>query len=273
VREFLRTIDGFKRVELIARRENNRVFNNRQGIRMLLDEYGKIIFLEEDVVTAPSFLSFMNQALDAYQDNPKIFSIAGYCPPIEIPDDYPYDAFFHPRFNPWGCGMWKDRYDLIDMHISPQVMRAIFLNPARLYRFSRGGLDMLPLTLKNYFGFGDGLDVKIFTQQFLMGMITVYPVRHLVDNIGVDGSGMHKKKKPRFRPVLSTEYPKRYHFPPLAEPDSEIASRIYGFKSGNLGNRARIIFSIVWILLRKCLQLSDAFATRLETRLENLFNQ
>ena len=273
VRQYLKSVDGFKKVEVLERPENNRVYNNRQGIRTLLDEYGKIIFLEEDVVTAPSFLDYMNRALDFYEDDPRVFSIAGYCPPIDIPEDYPYDLFFHPRFNPWGCGLWKDRYDRISMNIPAQTMRAIFLHPGNLHRFSRGGFDMLPLALKNYYGFADGLDVKVFTQQFMMGTLTAYPVMHLVDNSGVDGSGMHPKKKPRFRVALSNEGTRKYRFPPKVEADQEIARRMYRFRSGSIGNRARIVLSMMWILGRKGLRLPDAFASRLETRLEGLLNR
>ena len=66
VRKFLKTIEGFKKIAIIERTKNSRVKNNRSGIRMLLNEYGRMIFLEEDIVTAPTFLEFMNQALNFY---------------------------------------------------------------------------------------------------------------------------------------------------------------------------------------------------------------
>lgn len=250
VRDYLKTVNGFKRVEIIERETNSRTYNNRQGMRMLLEKYGKMIFMEEDVVTAPSLLEYMNFALNVYENNPRIFSITGYCPPIKIYKDYPYDVILHPRFNPWGFGIWKDRFDKLEMKIPKRVVSEIFLNPQKLYNFSKGGLDMLPLVLNNYFGYADGLDSRIFPQQFIMNMLTVYPVRHLVDNIGVDGSGMHTKKKPVYRVKLSNEPFKKYSLPDLIEPDPEIMNTFYLFRSGGYFNKIKILAWSAWILAK-----------------------
>ena len=65
--------------------------------------------MEDDIVTAPGFLKFMNEALEFYKDDDAIISITGYCPPIEIPDDYKEDVFILPRLNGWGTGfIWKN---------------------------------------------------------------------------------------------------------------------------------------------------------------------
>ncbi len=248
VRDFLKTIDGFKGVEIIERETNSRTYNNRQGMRMLLEKYGKMIFMEEDIVTAPSFLEYMNFALDAYENNPHIFSIAGYCPPIQIPEDYPYDVFLHPRFNPWGFAIWKDRFDKLEMTIPRFVMKKIFLNPANLYKYSlAGGARVVPLTLNNYFGYSDGLDIRAFSQQFVMNALTVCPTRSLVDNIGVDGSGVHVKKKRQYRISLPQEPFKEYALPVSLVPNREIVKKYYRFKSGSFLNQIMLIFWALWI--------------------------
>ncbi len=68
VRRFLKTISGFKMINIVERKENGRVANTRGGLRYLLDHFGKAILLEEDVVTAPGFLTFMNEGLEIYRD-------------------------------------------------------------------------------------------------------------------------------------------------------------------------------------------------------------
>jgi len=237
VRDFLKTVNGFKRVEVMARASNSRTYNNRQGIYSLLDQFGKIIYLEEDVQTAVAFLDYMNQALDVYHDNKKIFSIAGYCPPIDVPKNYPYDVFVHPRFNPWGFGIWKDRLDQIKMHIPGRVMVEIFMNPVNLYKFSRGGLDLLPKALSDYVGNEDSLDVKIMVQQFALGMYTVYPVMHMTDNFGIDGSGMHTMKKPWFKVEINDEAARKYSMPDDLDPDPIIINAFYKFRLRGDWNR------------------------------------
>lgn len=250
VRSFIKMIDGFKRVEIIERETNSRTYNNRQGMRMLLDRYGRMIFMEEDIVTAPTFIEYMNYMLDTYEDNPMVFSIAGYCPPIQIPKDYPYGIFLHPRFNPWGFGTWKDRFDKLEMQIPQRIFREIFFNPKTLWQFSQGGLDILPPVLNNYFHYADGLDSRIFAQQFSMNMLTVYPTRHLVDNSGVDGSGVHKKKKHWYRVTLSTDPFKEPALPGQMTPDPEIMRAFYVFRSGGIFNRIKILLLCVTIITK-----------------------
>lgn len=252
VRNYLTTVSGFKRFTVIEHKENYSLSGNaRECIRSLLDQYGKMIFMEEDIITAPSFLEYMNFMLDAYKDNPRILSIAGYCPPIKIPKNYPYDVFLHPRFNPWGFAIWKDRFDKIKTKIPSHVIRDIYLDPKKLWLFSQGGMEILPLVLSNYFEYRDGLDIRILPQQFLKNLLTVYPVRHLTDNIGLDGSGVHKKKKTWYRVKLEN---KAFEIPSLPiemEPNRVILKEFYRFRSGNHLNRFKYLAGMVLIVLRK----------------------
>ena len=78
VRKYLHTIDGFKKVYIYERDTNSRTINTSSGIRTLVEKYGRMIFLEEDIVTAPGFLQFMNDALRYYKNDQRIFSISGY---------------------------------------------------------------------------------------------------------------------------------------------------------------------------------------------------
>src|SRR3989344_9298840 len=59
MRAYLRTIRGFRSINIVEQKENNFIENNYRCIRDLLDKYGKIIFMEDDIVTAPGFLKFM----------------------------------------------------------------------------------------------------------------------------------------------------------------------------------------------------------------------
>ena len=43
------------------------------GVTRVIHEYGKVIVVEDDIVTTPYFLTYMNQALDYYEDNKKIW--------------------------------------------------------------------------------------------------------------------------------------------------------------------------------------------------------
>ena len=191
VRNYLRKIDGFKKIELVERKQNSRIMNNRNGIKDLLDRYGKIIFLEEDIVTAPGFLDFMNNALNVYANDERIFSITGYTPPINATKFSNEDVFFLPRFNAWGFGIWKDRFQSI-RYFDRNELRNIFKKIAmRKYISEYVGEDVLLMLQYESENVIDALDVKAIFQQILTRRLTVYPRISLTRNIGHDGSGLH----------------------------------------------------------------------------------
>jgi len=249
VRGFLRTIAGFKSVSIFEREANSRVFNNRDGIKRLLKEYGKMIYLEEYIVTAPGFLAFMNLALDTYENNQEIFSICGYRPPIEIPAAYDNDAFVLPRFSAWGFGIWKDRFDLIEMEITPRDYKKFLFSPVQVIRFCRGGRDMLGMLRAEARGKIDALDVKIFYLQFLLQMKTVYPVRFLASNIGHDGTGLHCLETSRFDVTLDTVPNPSFSLPGKLAEDPAILKSNAAFRSRLLVGTVRIIILVIVDLL------------------------
>ncbi len=71
VRKFVYSINGFKKIHVIERKENNIIANIHGGIKKLLNEYGKMIFMEDDIVTAPYFLKFINDGLNFFKNNKK----------------------------------------------------------------------------------------------------------------------------------------------------------------------------------------------------------
>lgn len=191
VRKYLRQIDGFKKVHVVERSKNNRVYNNRKGMKYLLDKYGKMIFMEDDVVTAPGFLQFMNDALDFYEKNKEIISVGGYSVPIKIPSNYDHDIYFLKRFSGWGFGIWKDRFDEImdDCHKSKYNIN--FLDKTVIKKMKIMGDEIFYMVKADMKGELDALDVKITYQQITKDLYSVYPRKSLVQNIGHDGSGVH----------------------------------------------------------------------------------
>lgn len=202
VRGYLRTVDGFKAVHIIERESNSRTANSRGGLRMLLDRFGKVIFLEEDIITAPGFLTYMNQALEKYEGNDRVFSVAGYCPPINIPANYKHDAFFLRRYNGWGLGIWKNRYDRIK-YITPEEYEQFAADKKRAKSFVENGMDMLGMLKLDAYGEIDAGDVKAMYAQFLSGQYTVYPSKSLTRNIGFDGTGTQCGESSRFDVIQS----------------------------------------------------------------------
>jgi len=191
VRDYIDTIDGFKEVHIIKRETNGRVANNRGGISRVLKEYGKIIFLEDDNITSPYFLEYMNNALEYYKDNDNIMSISGQLDNISIPKTYKYDTFFGHRFNGWGMGIWEKEYNLILNKPNYNSLYNLMNNVQFKNNIEFAGDDVYPMIVADSLGKIDALDVKGCFYLALYNKYTVYPIRSLVKNIGMDGSGTH----------------------------------------------------------------------------------
>ena len=65
VRSYIKNIDGFKDITIIENDYNLGLATSViTGVTNIVKEFGKIIVLEDDLVTSPYFLNFMNASLD-----------------------------------------------------------------------------------------------------------------------------------------------------------------------------------------------------------------
>ena len=113
VREYIRTIDGFKKVTIIEREKNWGLANSIiDGVTKVVNEYGKIIVLEDDLVTSPYFLKFMNESLEFYKNEKKVWHISGWNYPIF--KEQKCGTFLWKKMNCWGWSTWKDRWQYFE---------------------------------------------------------------------------------------------------------------------------------------------------------------
>jgi len=186
VRNYARNIKGFKKVHLIFRQENRGMFSSIICCHNeLLERYGKLIFLEDDILSAPTFLSHLNQALDYYQTNKNIFSVHGYSYPIDYDPKYKKDLFLFPRYNPWGVGLWADRWQQVNFDESQ--LDNFFQDPQAIKNFIKPQPILLPILEKRM----QAADAMISYHLFKNNLTSVYPIKNHTINIGFDDSGKH----------------------------------------------------------------------------------
>lgn len=187
VRQSLKEVNGFRSVTVVERSTNFGLARSIiEGVTQLCANYGQVIVLEDDLVTSPYFLSFMNDALDTYRDDPEVMHISGYSYPIDI--DGHAESYFLRLPMCWGWATWQSSWQ----------------------HFIKDGSDITDAEVK-YINF-DG--VHDFAQQhelnrrgkidtwFIFWYISVlrnkgvslFPHRSLVKNIGLDASGTHRTK-------------------------------------------------------------------------------
>ena len=79
IREYIKTVSGFSRVELLARETNYGLAKNIiEGVTELVGRRGTVIVLEDDLVTNRYFLRFMNDGLKRYRDEKQVTGVTGY---------------------------------------------------------------------------------------------------------------------------------------------------------------------------------------------------
>ena len=212
VREYLRSISGFRAIVI---RENERNVGLAdsviQGVSEVIDKHGEAIVVEDDLVVARHFLSFMNSSLKVYKDDRRIFSIGGYSPPISIPETYGKDVYVACRSESWGWATWQDRWQLADWNV--EGYEEFLKSKSMRRRFCRGGDDALAILQAQMNGKSDSWSTRWNYTHFLHDAYTVRPVRSLAHNIGADGSGTHSRDSDMFDVTLDDD------FSPIPVPD------------------------------------------------------
>lgn len=196
VRTFIREIKGFKSVTIIERESGFGLDSAIiAGVTELINHYGTVIVLEDDIVTSPYFLKYMNDALELYKDNPDVMHIGGFMFPI-VAEDLPETFFCRCSFI-WGWGTWKRAW----ANFNPDLCQSI---PAfDLKSISRFNLDgafdywaMLQDQRKRYGR--NTWDILWYLTIFLHEGNCLFPSHSMTNNIGRDGSGSHKEFSDRF---------------------------------------------------------------------------
>ena len=188
VRDYLRTITGFKHVVVVERGKNYGPLNNTlDAIRRVLDRYDRYIGLEEDIETSPYFLEYMNDALAVFRDDPRVMAVSSHKPPFR--DDPARDeVYFMHHFNPWGNAFWKKWLDAA-MHYDAAELRERKL----LAKFDRYSSFIIPnsrMLRMTAAGKINAVDAVVNGNILLRGGHVVYPPRSLSNHIGF-GDGVH----------------------------------------------------------------------------------
>jgi hypothetical protein len=186
VRDYINSIQGFKDQQVIERESNWGLADNIiDGATQIVNEYGRIIVLEDDLVMSPYFLSFMNEALEFYKDKKKVWHISGWNYPIDskgLPD-----SFLWRVMNCWGWATWADRWQYFERE--PEKLYKEFSNE-QIKRFNLDGAYNFWGQVKgNVEGRIKTWAIFWYATIFKNEGLCLNPTQTLVQNIGHDGSG------------------------------------------------------------------------------------
>lgn len=188
VRSYIQTIRGFKKVTIIEQNENKGLARSIiDGVTEQVNHFGKVIVLEDDLVVAPYFLTFMNQALELYQDEPRVGHIQAcdFTNSTELPH-----TFLIRWTGSWGWATWKDSWALFNPNGQELLHELKKRRLNKIFDFN-GAYPFTKMLHKQVNGGNDSWAIRWNATLFLNNILSLNVGRSLVSNKGFDGSGTH----------------------------------------------------------------------------------
>jgi hypothetical protein len=191
VREYLKTIKGFKSVTIKEAEKNKGLASSIiGGVSDVVNKYGKVIVLEDDLIVSSDFLEYMNDALEFYKSDDRIWSISGYGPKLPCLENYDKNLYLSPRASSWGWASWKDRWNSVDWDVKD--FEKLKQDNQMRKQFELGGDDIYKMLELQMLGKIDSWAIRWCFSQFLQNTYTVYPVKSKIVNDGFsDAKGTH----------------------------------------------------------------------------------
>lgn len=230
VRSIVSNVTGFQSVSLCFRDENIGLANNiMDGVSKICEKYGRVIVVEDDIVTSPGFLAFMNSALERYADDHRVWHITGWNYPF--PDSYQSDsdAYLWRLMNCWGWATWNDRW--INFKKNPEELINTFSKEDILSFNLDGAFNLWSQVEDNYNKKINTWAIFWYATIFRNNGLCLNPVRSLAKNIGFDGTGENCNTDDIYNTTLSSGFEGRW--PTIVSEDKSALQEVKMFYISN----------------------------------------
>lgn len=186
VRKIIHSIDGFKQIHFVEREKNWGLARNIiDGVTKLVNEYGRVIVLEDDLIVAPYFLKFMNDALETYQDEEKV----GHIQACDFTKDPSLpDTFLIKWTGSWGWATWKRAWKHFNPNGQELLDELVKRNLTHRFDFN-GKYGFTRMLRKQIEGKNNSWAIRWNASLFLADILSLNVGKSLIQNEGFDGSG------------------------------------------------------------------------------------
>ncbi|MBN4866508.1 MULTISPECIES: hypothetical protein [Providencia] len=204
VRDLIKNIKGFKSVTINLRKKNHGLAKNIiSGVSETCKKYGKAIILEDDIITSPSFLKFMNDSLNKYKNEKSVWHISGWNYPINT-SNIECEAFFWRTMNCWGWATWEDRWNSFNKDPKNLINN---WEKNKIKKFNLDGhYNFWAQVIQNNNKKIDTWAIFWYATIFENSGLCLNPIRSLVYNNGNDGSGENCSDKDIYKNSLSNNH-------------------------------------------------------------------
>lgn len=186
VRGLIHNISGFASVNIVEREENWGLARNViDGVSTVVKKHGRVIVLEDDLVVAPYFLRFMNEALETYKDEPKVGHIQAcdYTQDPTLPD-----TFLIKWTGSWGWATWERAWQLFNPDGATLLRELETRKLTKTFDFN-GKYDYTRMLRRQVEGLNNSWAIRWNASLFLHDVLSLNVGKALVQNNGFDGSG------------------------------------------------------------------------------------
>lgn len=186
VREEIKKITGFRSVNVQAQTLNRGLAASIiSGVTEQVERFGRVIVLEDDLVVAPYFLRFMNDALDTYENEPRV----GHIQACDFTQDATLPETFLVKWTgSWGWATWDRAWRLFNPD-GKALLRQL-TERHLTYRFDFNGKYGYTRMLRRQIeGKNNSWAIRWNASLFLADVLSLNVGRSLVQNEGFDGSG------------------------------------------------------------------------------------
>lgn len=229
VREYIKSIRGFKKIFLFSEKENSLGRIKIAAKEAVKDYSDRYIITEDDNVFSRHALSYFNTGLEMYKNFPDVFAICGYMYP-RFPDK-PGCQVFLSNLNPWGIGYWSEK----DIPLSTDqeaVAKAVLQDEILFRKINHSMPHVIKLStaiIEHKLRAGDVIRCCHMAKHDL---VCVFPTSSLVKNIGHDGTGQNCKKNNRFTAKKLLDKPIKFRLDLDRRPNPDHEKWIFNFFGG-----------------------------------------
>lgn len=228
VRKCVADVKGFKSVKIVCRDRNFGLANSiSSSVNSILRDHISVIVVEDDILVAPSFLRYMNEALNIYENDERVMHISGYMPPITPGVNWP-NTFFYRATTCWGWATWRRSWKFFNPNASALLQRIKTSKKIKEFNIDE---------TQNYFadlnaqalGLRDSWAICWYASVFLNQGLCLHPKVSMVNNVGFDGSGIHCNMDSNFSITQLSKEPLVFERLDIVEESNLVVSEIKKF--------------------------------------------
>ncbi len=232
VRELIKNTTGFKTVKIIEQKYNLGLANSIiAGVTKLVNEYGKIIVFEDDLLSSPYTLQYFNEALKRYQHEEKVMHLSAYMYPLAGADALP-ETFLYRAAHSWGWATWQRAWADFNPNIDSLIAQ---FDKQKINDFSIDGRMNFWKQMQQFkAGKNNSWAIRWYASIFLKNGLTLNPAKSLIHNIGHDGTGIHSNIENMY--AVSINKKQIENFPSLIQENELAYNLIKAFLRNRKGN-------------------------------------